>query len=220
MKIQNRSASLFLGALGGTLGVLSGCATTGGGGSGGGGGGPGRLDPALVEVAASAQGVRKIELHAEPGGGLRKMSVYHLDTSRIPEPVRKLAEQKFPGGKLRSFESERYADAGLVYEVEVDTSDGKVCEVSASGEGALRYTECRLRPEELPPEVARTVSATVPGASIEEAELLTGPAIAGEREFRIEARAGGVTHYLRLRPSGELFRHGLLVPAQIEVPVR
>lgn len=210
MKIQIRSASLL-------LGILSGCATAGGG------SGPGRLDPALVEVAASAAGVRKIELHAEPGGGLRKMSVYHLDTSRIPEPVRKLAEQKFPGSKLRSFESERYADAGLVglvYEVEVDTADGKICEVSAAMDGVLRYTECHLRPEELPPEVTRTVSATVPGAAIEEAELLTGPAIAGERELRIEARANGVLHYLRLRPSGELLHHGLIVPAQIEVPAR
>jgi hypothetical protein len=180
--------------------------------------GPGRLNPDLIRVAASAEGVRKIELHSDQSGALGKMSVYHQDANRIPESVRKLAETLFPGSKSLSFETEHYADAGLVYEVEVESQDGRHCEVSATADAKHRYTECRLSQDALPAAVSKKLETTLPGATVEELEVLKGPSIGGGEEYRAELKVGSVVHYLRLSPGGELLRHGILVPAKIEVP--
>ncbi len=180
--------------------------------------GPGRLNPDLIGVATSAEGVRKIELHSDQSGGLWKMSVYHQDANRVPEPVRKLAESLFPGSKPVSFETEHYADACLVYEVEVESQDGRHCEVSATSDAKLRYTECRLAKEGLPVAVAKKLETVLPGATIEELEVLKGPSIGGGEEYRAELKLGAVEHYLRLSPGGELVHHGILIPAKIEVP--
>lgn len=180
--------------------------------------GPGRLNRELIGVAASAEGVRKIELHSDGTGGLWKMSVYHQDASRIPAPVRQLAESQFPGGKPVSFETEHYADVGLVYEVELESADGRHCEVSATAEAKLRYTECRISKDGLPAAVAQKLEATLPGATVEELEVLKGPGIAGGEEYRAELKVGSTVHYLRLSPAGELLRRGVLVPAKLEVP--
>lgn len=180
--------------------------------------GPGHLDAELLSIATSAQGTRKLELHGEKSGEISKLSVYHQDATRIPEPIRKLAESTFPGSKALSFETERYADAGLVYEVEVEKADGEHCELSASAEGKLRYTECRLTQAALPPAVSKTISDKLPGGTVEEIEVLRGQAIVGGEEFRAEVKVGTQMHYLRIKPSGELVRHGLLIPAKLELP--
>lgn len=147
-------------------------------------------------------------------GQLGKMSVYHQDANRIPESVRKLAETLFPGSKSLSFETEHYADAGLVYEVEVESQDGRHCEVSATADAKHRYTECRLSQDALPAAVSKKLETTLPGATVEELEVLKGPSIGGGEEYRAELKVGSVVHYLRLSPGGELLRHGILVPAE------
>jgi hypothetical protein len=181
---------------------------------------PGHLDAELLSIAASAQGVRKLEMHSEKTGEIWKLSVYHQDAARIPEPIRKLAESTFPGSKALSFETERYADAGLVYEVEVEKADGEHCEISTSPDGKLRYAECRLTQAALPSSVSKTIADMLPGGTVEEIEILKGQAIVGGEEYRAEVKVGPQLHYLRIKPSGELIRHGLLIPAKIEVPAR
>ena len=182
--------------------------------------GPGRLNHELLSLAKNAHGTRKIELHSDQNGTITKMSVYHQDVSRVPEAIRKLAERQFPDSKVISMETENYADAGLVYEVEVESPDGKRCEVSALPDATLRYTECRLSSDGLPAAVSQRIAATVPNGTIEELEVLKGPSIAGGEEYRAEVKLGGVEHYLRISPSGELLRHGIVVPASIEVPIQ
>ena len=189
-----------------------GCATSGVG--------PGRLDHELLSLTTTAQGVRKIELHSDKRGAITKMSVYHQDQSRVPEAIRKLAESQFPGSKIVSLETEHYVDAGLVYEVEVEIPDGKHCEVSARPDATLRYTECRLSSDGLPAAVSQRIAETLPGGTVEELEVLKGPAIAGGEEYRAEVKLGAVGHYLRISPSGGLLRHGIVVPASIEVPIQ
>lgn len=203
------SAHRFAVALG--LALAPGCATTSG---------PGRLDVRLVHLAATTPSAAKIELHPDETGALVKATVEHLDEAQVPEAVRRLAAEKFPGAKVTGYETESYAGEGdLVYEVEVDTAEGRHCEISATAAGALRYTECRLPPAEIPEAVARAVAAVLPGAEIEEAERVAGPALPTE-EIRVEAKAGGRLHYLRFDPAGTLTRHGVMIPAEIEVRVK
>lgn len=177
--------------------------------------GPGRLDGALVQAAASARGVELVYLDASSGGALGKLSVYHHEEAQVPEAVRRLAEEKLPGGKVRRYESELYAQGGRVFEVEIETQDGRHCEVSATAEGALRYLECEIAQKDLPPAVVQAVAQAVPGGEIAEAETQKGPSI---DEVHVEVKAGGALHYLRLRPSGELLRHSLRLPAAVDVP--
>jgi hypothetical protein len=175
--------------------------------------------PAITQpIADAAKGatVERMKVRFDDGGAIVKQSVYHGDPSAIPTPVLDLAEQTFPGSKPRRFETEHYADFGPVFEVEVDTADGKMCEVAARPEGELVYTECRLDAGELPEPVAARVSTTLPDGKIIEAERKAGPET---DEFTIEVDVGGRQFYLRIGPDGTLLEKLVRVPAIIELPV-
>jgi hypothetical protein len=178
--------------------------------------GAGRLQAETAALAATLQGVDKMELELGTGGVIEAIAIYHHDAESIPAVVRQLAEQRFPGAQVRSYETEVYRDGGRVFEVEVTTSDGKTCEVSATPDGTLRYIECALPASELPPAVMATVTRTVPSGEIHEAERKTDAA--GVERYSVEVRAGTVEHYLRIASDGSLTSHGLVRPATIEVP--
>ena len=70
-------------------------------------------------------------------GKIDKLALYHMDASQVPESIRKLAEEKLPGAKLRRYETELYADKGRAYDVELTSADGRECEVAALAIGAV-----------------------------------------------------------------------------------
>lgn len=175
----------------------------------------GAIHSTLVEAARTA-GPQKFKLRVDEQGALTKQALYHADSGPVPQAVRDLATQKFPDAKPVHYETEVYADLGLVYEVEVDTADGRRCEVAATPEGTEIYEECQLEPSALPQPVTATVSSTFPSGEIVEAESKTGPDI---EEFTVEVKSGDAEYYLRISPSGELMQKFLRIPAIVEVPV-
>src|SRR5690606_7748679 len=103
--------------------------------------GIGQIDPAFVQEATKRSGVWRSKVHVRPDGGMTKLSLYHRDREAIPAPVLATAQDRFPGGTIRSYETELYLDDGWVYEVEVVNAEGRNCEVSADQAGTLRYVE-------------------------------------------------------------------------------
>lgn len=180
--------------------------------------GPGAaLDPELVEIMRHPDDVGGVKVRTDRKGRVTKMSVYHAREQDIPLWVRGLATEKWPESKVRSYETEWYADAGRVYEVEVTLSDGKTCEMSVTKAGVERYVECEIDVDALPAAVAATVAKVVPDGKIEEAEEKKGPDM---HEITLEIEAGGREYYLRVRADGKLLEHLLRVPTILEVPAR
>jgi len=178
-------------------------------------GGAGALDGELVKLAAAGP-AQKMKLRTDAAGTLVKQSVYHADASAIPKAVHDLAAQKFPGGKLARVESELYAEHGRVYEIEMQTSDGKTCEVAASEDGTELYTECEVDPKSLPAPVNDAIAKLYPGAKILEAETKKGPKV---DEITIEVQVGEGEHYVRIAPDGNVIQRLVRVPAVVEIPL-
>lgn len=179
---------------------------------------PGTLDPELVALAVRVGNVERVAMRLGADGSVEKLAIYHGSAEDIPEVVRQLAEERFPGGAVVVYESERYADGARVHEVEVRTADGRECEVAGRDDGSLVYEECEMPAAELPAPVRAAVDRTVAGGEIVEAERKQGPGI---DQYNVEVRVGeGPLQYLRLRPDGELLGHAIQVPATVELPVR
>ena len=104
---------------------------------------------------------------------------------------------------------------GDVFEVEVDTKDGKRCAVAAKADGTEVYVECRVDPAELSEPIVKAVEALMPGGKIVEAESKKGPGI---YEVSVEVESGGREYYLRVSPDGTLIQKLVRIPAIVEVP--
>jgi hypothetical protein len=178
--------------------------------------GPGAtLDPELVELARTSGEVGGIKIRTDKNGAVVKMAVYHAEESAVPAWARGMASEKWPDSTLRSYETEWYADAGRVYEIEVTTKEGTKCEISVSASGAERYTECEIDPDALPEPIAATLAKALPNGKVKEAETHEGPDI---DEVSMEVEAGGQEHYIRIRSDGKLLEHLLRLPTILEVP--
>jgi hypothetical protein len=174
------------------------------------------LDPDLVALAARTGTLGGVLLRTDDQGRVIKIGVYHLDAAEIPAWARREAEARWPGAKLRSYESEWYSDAGAVFEVEVETVAGEHCELSLDAGQRERYVECEVALDAVPPSVRRTAEQTVPGAAIREVETRKGPGI---DEFTVELDLAGREHYLHIDPDGRLRAHLVRLPTLLEVPV-
>lgn len=174
------------------------------------------IDSTLVATARSAPKIEKMKLRTDESGALVKQSLYHHDAGAVPEAVKALAAKTFPGATVVTYETERYGSDPHVFEVEVDTTDGKRCEVSATAHGELRYQECRLDPAALPKPVADKVAELYPGAKVLEAESKVGPGI---DELTVEVEANGRELYLRLSNTGDVLSTFVRIPAVVEVPI-
>jgi hypothetical protein len=179
--------------------------------------GPGQLDPELVRAAASAEGVEKVHLKAEPDGSIRYFAVYHQDADAIPEPVRKQLDVVYPGARALRYESEFVVPHGRLHEIEVETADKQECELSAQADGAIVYTECHIDPRALPEPVRAAFDRAHPGAAIKQVEKKSVPG-AGD-EYEVQFEVGGRLHQLLFRPDGAVLRHELRIPAVLTVPV-
>jgi len=175
------------------------------------------MNPAVAAAVRSAKDVAKMKIRLNADGEMIKQSVYHGDASTIAGPARELAETTFPGGTARRYETEWYAEHGEVHEIEVDTKDGKRCEVAAKPDGTKLYVECHETEASLPDAVKTTITTTFPDGRVLEVESTTGPAI--DASFTIEVESGGVEYYLVISPAGEIQHKYKRVPAIVEVPV-
>jgi hypothetical protein len=178
--------------------------------------GPGHMDSETLRAAATAQGVEKVKIETEADGKVRYLSVYHKDAGALPEPVTKLLETQYPGGKIVRYETEIVDKHGRLYELEVETKDQQICEYSAKADGTLVYNECHIDPKALPEKVRAEVEKAFPGAAIKEAEKKV--IVGGEEEYEVELEVGGRMHELYYKADGTQLRHELVIPAVIEVP--
>lgn len=175
----------------------------------------GGLHPELARVAVSADNVEEFELRLDAKGQLVKQAVYHDDASAITEAVLAKTRELYPGATITHYETEHYADEGVVHEVEVKTADGQSCEVSATPDGTLRYQECELDLATLPAHIGAAVTSAYPGGEILEAETKKGP---GMDVLTVEVRSGGTEYYLYMTPDGSIERVFKRVEAVVEIP--
>ena len=174
----------------------------------------------ILQVATEAPKVETMKLRFDSSGALVKQAVYHDDAAAVPEAVRALAEQTYPRAKVTGYETEHYADRGEVFEVELETGENRHCEVAATAEGVLVYTECRVDARELPAPVAERVTALFADGEILEAEHKTLGAEGSEgEEYSVEVKHAGREYYLRIASDGSLLSKHLRVPAVVELPV-
>jgi hypothetical protein len=176
-----------------------------------------RLDAEIVAAAATAKGVVKVKIEAEADGSVREMSLYHNDESALPAAVTALREAQYPGSKVRAYETEFDREHGRVFEIEVTTRDKQECELSAKPDGTLDYNECHVPAKTHGAAVLAAIEKTVPGAKIGEAEKKTHAD--GKVVVSVEVTAGGKQHELYFEGDA-LVRHELILPAEIEVPVK
>lgn len=176
---------------------------------------PVRLDGELVALVAKDGAIDRMKIRTDATGAIVKQSLYHHDDAAIPSAVRELATKTWPDAKIVSFETERYADRGRVYEVEVATATGQ-CELAATEDGTLVYQECRIDPATLAAPVAARVAELWPSGKIVEAETKRGPDV---DEVTVEIEHGGKAYYLRAKPDGTVVQRLVRVPAIVEVPL-
>lgn len=162
----------------------------------------------------SSEHVRWVQVDTDAAGRIAKCAVYHDDAARMPDAVLRLADRKFPGAGTRFFETELYAEHGPVYEVVVETREGRHCEIAGRPDGTELYTECSLTRAEVPREVLAAATKLLPQGVLEEAEAKRGPKI---DEIDLEMRVGTALHYLRYTPKGELIDHLVRMRGSVHV---
>ena len=179
--------------------------------------GPGFIDPRMA-AAAQWETVKEVEISIDGSGNITKIAVEQSSGDKVPEALRKLVEATYAGGTITEYEQELYQDNVMVHEVEVKTADGKECEISATEAGALRYTECKLKPEELAEPIKKGVETAAPGAEITEAEVRK--TADGAEDFRLEVKANNRKWYFRFKADGTMTERSRLVEAEVAIPVQ
>ncbi|MCA9655134.1 MAG: hypothetical protein H6712_30245 [Myxococcales bacterium] len=174
------------------------------------------LAPEVAKAALGTDTVFKMKVRIDADGNLVKQSAYHRNEAAIPGPVLSLAEQRFPGAKVMHFETEAYAEHGVVYEVEVDDG-GRTCEVAARADGTELYTECHVDASQLDAAAKATIDGIAPGGKILEVETKKGPEI--PEEITVEVEHQGQQLYLRLAADGSLRQALRRIPAVVEIPL-
>lgn len=175
----------------------------------------GQLEPRAYE--AIERGASKVEMHLGAGGKVEKVEIYHTTPDRVPEAVRRLADEQLKGGKIKSYEHEIMGDGAEIFEVEAVMPDGVECEVSATPQGALLYRECHVPLDKAPDAIKKAALAAVNGELLE-VEHKQGP---GLDEYSVEIRAaGGEIYKVKLGAAGQVLARSRKLPAQIEIPVR
>jgi hypothetical protein len=176
------------------------------------------LDAQIVGRAASDGSSEKMELQLAAGGAVQKLALYHADGAGIPASVVTLAEQAYPGAKIKHYETEMYGDGERVWEVAVTTAEGKECELSATAT-ALQYKECKLTEAELPKAVVEAVERIYPVGTIEKAESkeYANPLAAGVTVYALTVKSGSQSYYVLTSPDGGVLNQFRILTAKIKV---
>ncbi len=174
------------------------------------------LHEAVAKAAVTAPTVEEFEFRLDASGALVKQAVYHDDAGAISQAVKDKALEVFPGATITHYETEHYADAGVVHEVEVKTAEGQTCEVAATPDGTLRYQECEVAVDTAPASVKDAVENRFPGGKIVEVETKKGPEI---DVFSVEVEHGGTEYYVQVSPDGTMQSVHKRIEATVEIPV-
>ena len=168
----------------------------------------GQFDPNVLRRVQSIAAVEKVKLGVAADGRLAELSIYHNDPAPIPRAVRDVLDREFPRHHVLNYETE-WEDTPVT-EVAVRTAQGRICELSSSNTGEVRYIECLIEVSDLPLPVVQALDQKMPGARIEECEVRqdeTG------RYYKVTLRHGSRMHQLKYTPEGELKAHNLKIPA-------
>lgn len=176
----------------------------------------GGLHETVARLAVTAKTVEEFEFRLDERGALVKQAIYHDDGSAVSEAVKATAMELYPGATIVAYETEFYADAGIVHEVEVKTADGQECEVSATPDGTLRYQECELAMADVPAQITAAVKSAFPEGKLLEVETKKGP---GLDIMTAEVESGGVEYYLTLSTDGTIEALHKRIEALVEIPV-
>lgn len=175
----------------------------------------GGITPEFSETAAKTESIVQARVYLADRGRVRALSLYHRDAAAIPPAVTALGAQHFPGKRVRYYETEWYPDAGLVYEIEYHLGGGRSGELAARADGTLIYVETPVDP--VPPALAKAALAVVGGGTVKSGERQLGP---GLDFYGVKVERDGRLHVVLMTPQGEVVRHSLRLPAQIEVPAQ
>lgn len=176
----------------------------------------GGLHKTVARIAITANTVEEFEFRLDEHGALIKQAIYHDDASAVSEAVKAKALELYPDARIVAYETEFYADAGIVHEVEVKTADGQKCEVSATPDGALRYQECELEMAKVPAHISAAVKSAYPEGKLLEVETKKGP---GLDVITAEVESGGVEYYLTMSTAGTIEAVHKRIEALVEIPV-
>lgn len=176
----------------------------------------GGLHETVARIAVTATTVEEFEFRLDDQGVLIKQAIYHDDASAVSEAVKAKAMELYPGATIVAYETEFYADAGIVHEIEVKTVDGQECEVSATPDGTLRYQECELEMANVPAQISAAVKSAYPDGKLLEVETKKGP---GLDLVTAEVESGGVEYYVTMNPDGTIEAVHKRVEALVEIPV-
>lgn len=173
----------------------------------------GSLPPQLTQTVKQAQAIERIAVYLTSSGAVRSIAVYHTEKEAIPPAVHALGAERFPNRKVLYYETERYADGGLVYEIEYALDNGLKGELAARADGTLVYIERPIA--SLPNVVRATALKRVPGQIVGR-ERQQGP---GLDHYGVKVQFQDQLHVLLLKPDGRVIRHGVRIPAKLEIPV-
>ncbi|MGH1341421.1 MAG: hypothetical protein ACRBN8_07720 [Nannocystales bacterium] len=174
------------------------------------------LHETVARIAVTAHTVEEFEFRLDEQGALIKQAIYHDDASAVSEVVKAKAMELYPGATIVAYETEFYADAGIVHEVEVKTADGQECEVSATPDRTLRYQECELEMADVPPQITAAVKSAYPDGKLLEVETKKGPSL---DIVTAEVESGGVEYYVTMSPQGAIEAVHKRIEALVEIPV-
>lgn len=176
----------------------------------------GGLHETVARIAVTAKTVEEFEFRLDDRGALIKQAIYHDDASAVSEAVKAKALELYPGSTIVAYETEFYADAGIVHEIEVKTADGQACEVSATPDGTLRYQECELDPADVPAQITAAVKSAYPDGKLLEVETKKGP---GLDVVTAEVESGGIEYYVTMDADGTIEAVHKRIEALVEIPV-
>ncbi len=174
------------------------------------------LHETVARIAVTANTVEEFEFRLDDQGALIKQAVYHDDATAVSEAVKAKALELYPGATIVAYETEFYADAGIVHEVEVKTAEGQECEVSATPDGTLRYQECELEMEDVPAQITAAVKSAYPEGKLLEVETKRGPGI---DLMTAEVENDGLEYYVAMSTDGTIVAVHKRIEALVEIPV-
>jgi hypothetical protein len=170
----------------------------------------GSLPADITRTFQKTQGVQRVNLYLTTGGKVRSVAVYHTDLKEIPAAVQALGAERFPNRQVLYYETEHHAD-GLIYEIEYALDNGLKGELAARADGTLVYVE---QPVATLPDVVRAAALKrVPGQVVGRERQL-GP---GLDHYGVKIQFQDRLHVVLLKPDGRIVRHGVRIPAKLEV---
>ncbi len=114
----------------------------------------------------------------------------NISADKLPAAIKTYLDTHYPGGyEVEKLENETLCTGQAVVEVEIETSDDVISELTFDSEGTMVFSSTEIKVSELPAAVSAAALAKYPGATLKEAERqdLAGGGI----RYEIEVKTGG-----------------------------